>query len=109
MAATLLDTIETYEAQILELVDKARTPVAGYVAKGVERVEGRLPELTYPAGVPTPIEVVESQARFAKQLIDANAAVVTAVLEAIAPVAGFTAKKKAAKTTKSTKATAKAA
>jgi len=100
MATNLLDTVESYEAELIDLLKKARTPVAETVAKGVERLEGRLPEITYPDGAPTPIEIVESQARFAKKLIDANTAVLTAVLEAIAPVAGYPVKKRAARTTK---------
>lgn len=104
MATTFLDTVETYEDQLLELVKKSQAPIVDYVAKGVELVEGRLPELTYPKGLPTPIEVVQSQVRFTKQLIDANAAVVTAVLEAVAPVAGYAKPKKAAKATPAAKA-----
>jgi hypothetical protein len=59
------------------------------VNKGVQLVDGRLPEITYPAQLATPVEVVESQTAFAKKLIDANAALVVAVLKAIAPVMGI--------------------
>jgi len=90
---TILDTVETYEKQLLELVGKAKAPVVDYVAKGVELVDGRLPEVTYPKTLPTPLEVVESQAAFAKKLIDANTAIVTAVLETVAPVAGYKVKR----------------
>jgi hypothetical protein len=86
---TFLTTVEGYEDQLLDLVKKAKSPVVEYVAKGVELVDGRLPEVTYPAALPTPIEVVKSQAAFAKKLIDANTALVTAVLETVAPVAGY--------------------
>jgi hypothetical protein len=99
---TILDTVESYEAQLIELVNKAQAPVVEYVAKGVELVGDRLPELTYPSSLPTPIEVVESQVAFAKKLIDANTAIVTSVLETVAPVAGFA--KPAKKATKATKA-----
>ena len=95
--STLLETVESYESQLLELVAKAQAPVVEYVAKGVELVNGRLPEVTYPKGLPTPIEVVESQVAFAKKLIDANTAVVTAVLETVAPIAGYSKPKKVAK------------
>lgn len=87
--STILDTVVTYEDQLIDLVKKAQTPVVTYVAKGVELVSARLPEVTYPATLPTPIEVVESQVKFAKQLIDANTAIVTSVLETVAPIAGF--------------------
>ena len=87
--STILDTVETYESQLLDLVNKAQAPVVEYVAKGVELVGDRLPDVTYPSTLPTPIEVVESQVAFAKKLIDANTAFVTAVLETVAPIAGF--------------------
>ena len=86
---TFLTTVEGYEDQILDLVKKAKSPVVEYVAKGVELVEGRLPSFTYPTALPTPVEVVESQTAFAKKLIDANAALVTAVLKTVAPVMGI--------------------
>jgi hypothetical protein len=87
---TILTTVESYEDQVLDLVKKAKSPVVEYVAKGVDFVDGRLPSVTYPASLPTPIEVVKSQAAFAKKLIDANTALVTAVLETVAPVVGYT-------------------
>ena len=98
--STILSTVESYEAQVLELVNKAQAPVVEYVAKGVELVGDRLPDVTYPTSLPTPIEVVESQVAFAKKLIDANTAIVTAVLETVAPVAGFAKPKKVVKAPK---------
>ena len=98
--STILSTIERYEDQVIDLVNKAQGPVVEYVAKGVELVGDRLPEVIYPASLPTPIEVVESQVSFAKQLIDANTAIVTAVLETVAPVAGFAKPKKVVKAPK---------
>lgn len=95
--STILNTVETYEAQLLDLVKKTQAPVVGYVAKGVELVGDRLPSVTYPKALPTPIEVVESQVAFAKKLIDANTAIVTSVLETVAPVAGYAKPKKVAK------------
>lgn len=104
MATTFLDTVESYEDQLLDLVKKSQQPIVEYVAKGVELVEGRLPDVTYPKGLPTPIEVVQSQVRFTKKLIDANAAVMTAVLETVAPVAGYAKPKKATKASPAAKA-----
>jgi hypothetical protein len=97
---TILDTVVSYEDQLVDFVKKAQSPVVEYVAKGVELVEDRLPEVTYPASLPTPIEVVETQVAFAKKLIDANTALVTAVLETVAPVAGFAKPKKVVKAAK---------
>ena len=98
--STILDTVVSYEDQFIELVKQAQAPVVDYVAKGVELVGDRLPEVTYPEALPTPIEIVESQAAFAKKLIDANSAVLTAVLETVAPVAGFAKPKKVVKAAK---------
>jgi hypothetical protein len=91
--STFLTTVEGYEDQVLKLVKDAKPTVVEYVAKGVELVGDRLPSVTYPASLPTPIEVVESQTAFVKKLIDANTAIVTAVLETVAPVAGYKTKK----------------
>ena len=98
--STILDTVVSYEDQLVDLVKKAQAPVVEYVAKGVELVGDRLPEVTYPKGLATPIEVVQSQAAFAKKLLDANTALVTAVLETVAPVAGYAKPKKVAKAAK---------
>jgi hypothetical protein len=87
--STILDTVVSYEGQIVDYVKQAKKPVVEYVSKGVELVEGRLPEVTFPASLPTPTEVVESQAKFAKQLIDANTALVTAVLDTVGPLVGI--------------------
>ena len=95
--SSILSTVEHYEDQVLDFVKKAKSPVVEYVAKGVDFVDGRLPEVTYPASLPTPIEVVKSQVTFTKKLIDANAAIVTAVLETVAPVAGYATPKKVVK------------
>jgi hypothetical protein len=87
--STILDTVVGYEDQVIDYVKQAKKPVVEYVAKGVELVEGRLPSFTYPTFLATPVEVVESQTAFAKKLIDANAALVTAVLKTVAPVMGI--------------------
>lgn len=99
---TILDTVVEYEDQVLDLVKKAKSPIVEYVAKGVDLVGDRLPSVTYPTALPTPIEVVETQVVFAKKLIDANAAILTAVLKTTAPVAGYatTSRKPVLKTAK---------
>lgn len=97
---TILDTVVSYEDQLIDLVKKAQAPVVDYVAKGVELIGDRLPEVTYPKSLPTPIEVVETQVAFAKKLIDANTAIVTSVLETVAPIAGFAKPKKTVKAAK---------
>jgi hypothetical protein len=102
MSNTILDTVVSYEDQLVDLVKKAQAPVVDYVAKGVELVGERVPAVSYPEFLPNPIELVQSQAAFAKKLIDANTAIVTAVLETVAPIAGFA--KPAKKVAKAAKA-----
>ncbi len=87
--STILDTIVSYEDKAVDLVKKAQAPVAEYVAKGVDLVGDRLPDVTYPSALPTPFEVVDTQTAFAKKMIDANASIATAVFEKLAPVAGY--------------------
>ncbi|MSO86329.1 MAG: hypothetical protein EXQ71_02275 [Acidimicrobiia bacterium] len=91
--STILDTVVGYEDKIIEFVKSAKTPVVSYVVKGLALVEDRLPEVTYPTALPTPIEIVETQAAFVKKFIDANSAIVTGVLVTLAPVAGYSVKK----------------
>ena len=98
--STILSTVEGYEDQVIELVHKTKTPVVDLVAKGVELLGERLPSVTYPTSLATPIEVVESQVTFAKKLIDANTAIVTAVLETVAPVVGYAKSKKVVRAAK---------
>ena len=95
--SNFLTTVEGYEDKVLEIVEGTKAPVVDYVAKGIDLVGDRVPAVSYPEFLPNPIELVQSQAAFAKKLIDANTAIVTAVLETVAPVAGFAKPKKAAK------------
>src|SRR5687768_9187679 len=91
--SNLLTTVEGYEDQVLDFVKSTKAPVVEYVSKGVELVGDRVLAVSYPEYLPNPIEVVKSQATFAKKLIDANAAIGTAVLETVAPRGGFETKK----------------
>jgi hypothetical protein len=95
--STILDTVVGYEDQVIDYVKQAKKPVVEYVAKGVALLEDRIPSFTYPSALATPVEVVESQTAFAKKLIDANSALVVAVLKTVAPVMGI---EKAAKPVK---------
>ena len=98
--STILDTVVNYEDQLVDLVKQAKKPAVEYTSKGVNLIEARLPEFSYPTFLATPQEIVESQAAFAKKLIDANTQLVTAVLKALAPVIGTEAPKVAKVATK---------
>jgi hypothetical protein len=95
--STILDTVVSYEDKIVDFVKSAKAPVQDNVAKGVALVADRIPAFTYPSTLPTPLEVVESQTKFAKQLIDANTAIVTAVIETVNPLLGISKKAKTVK------------
>jgi hypothetical protein len=95
--STILDTVVTYEDKLIDFVKSSKDPVQDTVAKGVALVGDRLPEFTYPSTLATPLQVVESQVAFAKKLIDANAAVVTAVIKTVNPLLGIPAKAKTVK------------
>ncbi len=95
--STVLDTVVTYEDKLIDFVKSAKSPVTDTVAKGVAFLGDRAPEFTYPSTLATPLEVVESQVAFAKKLIDANAAIVTAVIKTVNPLIGITAKAKPVK------------
>ena len=98
---SLIETITSYEDQILETVSSAQAPAVEYVAKAVEAIEEYLPE-NRPA---LPIaELVDSQFKFAKKALDTQHSFVKAIVGALAPVFND---KPAAK--KATKATVKAA
>ena len=98
--STILSNVEGYEDKVIEFMHKAKSPMVDFVAKGVERFGDRLPSVTYPESFATPIDVVESQVAFAKKLIDANTAIVTALLETVAPVAGYAKTKKVVRAAK---------
>ena len=87
--STILDTVESYEDQVIDFVKQAKKPGRRVRRQGRRARRRPPPRVTYPTALPTPIEVVESQAAFAKKLIDANTALVTAVLKTVAPVAGY--------------------
>ncbi len=96
--STILDTVVEYEDKVVDFVASTKEPVAEYVSKGVDLVSERLPEVAYPEALPSPFEVLDTQVAFAKKLLDAQAGVSRAVLEALAPIAGY--KKPVKRTTK---------
>ncbi|MGE3620071.1 MAG: hypothetical protein AB7L84_06370 [Acidimicrobiia bacterium] len=89
MTSKILDVIVGLEDKALGLARAASEPVVGTVGKGVRLVGGRIGPLTYPPLLPTPLEVVDAQAAFARKVVEANASVAREVLEAVAPVAGY--------------------
>jgi hypothetical protein len=83
---TLLTSVTEIEDRIVDTLREIQRPVVDYVRKGVEQAEGRLPKLSYPKGLPTPGEVVESQFVFAKALLDTQRTFVSELVDAVAPL-----------------------
>ena len=84
---TVLDTVVDYENKIVEFADD------------------RLPEISYPSQLATPLEVLDTQLTFARKLLEANGQLAKSVLVTVAPLYGYTVPAKA-RTTKTTKVAA---
>ena len=60
---TILTSVTEFEDKLVTALRDAQGPVLGYVRKGVERAEGRIPRLNYPAGLPRPTEIGRASCR----------------------------------------------
>jgi hypothetical protein len=76
------------------------------VRKGVDLAGERLPQVSYPATLPKPIEVIDSQYEFVTALLAAQHDLVKAVAETVAPLVGAQATPAKPKATKATKSAA---
>jgi hypothetical protein len=83
---TILTSVTEIEDRFVAALRDLQRPVVHYVRKGVERAEGRIPRLSYPANLPRPTEVVDSQVEFAKALIDSQRAFARELVDAVAPL-----------------------
>jgi hypothetical protein len=99
---TILTTVTDAESKVVDVVRDLQGPVVGYVQKGVDLAEERLPKFTYPSSLPTPSEVLDSQYEFVTALLAAQYDLVKAVASTVAPLVGtpVPAGKPAAKATK---------
>jgi hypothetical protein len=86
--SSILTTVTDAERKVVDAVRNLQEPVVGYVRKGVALADDRLPEIRYPASLPKPSDVIDSQADFFKKLIDAERDLVKAIVDAVAPLAG---------------------
>jgi hypothetical protein len=104
--STILSTVTDAESKVVETVRSFQEPVVGYVRKGVELAESRVPEITYPDSLPKPGEILDSQFDFLKSLLDAQHDFVKALVETVAPLAGASAPKASSKPKPSAKRSA---
>jgi hypothetical protein len=83
---TILTSVTEIEDRIVDTIREIQRPVVGYVRKGVEQAEGRLPKLSYPKSLPKPGEVVETQFGFARALLDTQRTFVNELVDAVSPL-----------------------
>jgi hypothetical protein len=103
---TILTTVTDAEAKVVDAVRELQGPVVEYVRKGVDLAGERLPQVSYPATLPKPIEVIDSQYEFVTALLAAQHELVKAVAETVAPLVGAQATPAKPKATKATKSAA---
>jgi hypothetical protein len=97
---TFLTTVTDAETKVVDAVRDLQAPIVEYVRKGVALADDRLPKVTYPASLPRPTEVIDSQYEFVTALLEAQRDIVKAVAEAVSPLVGAPAKPAAKKATK---------
>src|SRR6266496_3986670 len=83
---TILTNVTEIEDKFVEALRDIQRPVLDYVRKGVERAEGRVPRLSYPANLPKPTEIVDSQVGFAKALFDTQRDFARGLVDAVSPL-----------------------
>ncbi|MGH9111305.1 MAG: hypothetical protein ACRDZN_03250 [Acidimicrobiales bacterium] len=98
----VLTAVTDAETKVIDTVKSLKQPVVGYVCKGVDYAEGRVPKVTYPEVLPKPVDVIDSQYDFVVSLLSAQHELVKAVVETVSPLVGAgKARKPATKATKS--------
>jgi hypothetical protein len=85
---TILTTVTDAESKVVDALRDLQVPVVGYVQKGVDLAEERLPKFTYPSSLPAPGEVLDSQYEFITALLAAQYDLIKAVASTVAPLVG---------------------
>lgn len=86
---TVLDKLNEVETNVVDTLSQVKDPVVRGVTAVVDFVVERFPELPalpFADQIPTPTEVINSQYRFAKSLLDTNKDIAVAVAKAAAPL-----------------------
>ena len=89
---TFLTTVTEAEAKVVDAVRDLQAPSSTTSARASTLAGERLPKVTYPAGLPKPTEVIDSQYEFVTALLEAQHDLVKAVAEAVSPLMGVPAK-----------------
>jgi hypothetical protein len=86
---TVLDRVTEVQDTIIETIGSVKTPAVNGVSTVVEFIDTRvesLPVLPFGTKVPTPVEFINNQYKFAKAIIDTNKDIALAIAKAAAPI-----------------------
>jgi hypothetical protein len=85
----VLDKLTDAQTSIVDTIASVKEPVVSGVSTVVDFVTGRvseIPALPFGEKIPTPVELVNNQYKFAKSIIDTNKDIALAVAKAAAPI-----------------------
>ncbi len=86
---TLLDPISEVQDRIVTALGNAKQPVTTAVGTVVALILERVPEvptLPYAEVIPTPLELIDNQAKFATKVVSTSKSVATAAAKAASPI-----------------------
>ncbi len=85
---TAMTTIKKWEDQYLTMMARVEEPVVRFTGKAIESIVDYVPERpqwSFLNEVPTLTEVVDSQLKFRKRVVDEQAAFIRKVMKAMSP------------------------
>lgn len=86
---TLLDPISELQDRIVTALGNTKQPVTNAVSTVVELILDRVPEvpaLPYAEVLPTPLELIDNQAKFASKVVSTSKSVAVAAAKAATPL-----------------------
>lgn len=85
----LLDPVSEFQDKLISGVKSTKQPVADAVATVIDFVMERVPEvpaLPYAEVLPSPLELIDNQAKFATKVVSATKSVASAAAKSAAPL-----------------------
>jgi len=86
---TLLDPVTDIQDKVIEGLKNTKQPLADAVSAVIDFVVDQLPEvpaLPYSEVIPSPLEVIDNQAKFATKVVTTTKTVAVAAAKAAAPL-----------------------
>ncbi len=86
---TLLDPVTDLQDKVVDGVKRTKQPVADAIGVAVALLLERVPEvpaLPYAEVIPTPLELIDNQAKFATKVVNATKSVAVAAAKAATPL-----------------------